>query len=688
MARGRGAVKAGQVLLKTVVAAFFCTALFMRCANLMTPQGGPKDSLPPVVKLMTPENGQRHFTGKRIFIEFDEYVQLKDQAKEFYTSPFMKTKPSLAIRKRGVRIDIKDTLLENQTYALNFGSAVRDNNEGNIIYGLRYVFSTGSAIDSMIMTGYTADAAKADSVGKSFIFFYDAKVDTIPQYDSILLKHQPDAVGRAENNGIFIAQNLKPIPYKIYAVQDNNGNQKYDPGVDKVGFLDSLYNPAEMIPFTMWLDEYRKYPTADPQIYFRMFADAQFKRHNLTGSERPGRHQAILRFSAPFPQIDTLEFDGIPKEDIITEYMTPGHDTISLWFNLPPEMLPDTIKGRLAYMKHDSLNNLIPASQQLKLAWRFIESKDEQKEREKEDKERRKAEENGEEYTPPVKPNPFKFKVDAAAEINPEKNIPIQFDLPLVTVDSTRIELTSITQPDKPVAVKFNFVQDTMNIRKWTLKAKWSQDTKYRLMIPAGTFVNVAGETNDTLKADFSIMQRSKFGALVMDVRGKTPESKYVLQVVNQNGKVEAEIHNASTGKYHVYYIPEGEIRIRIIEDMNGNGKWDTGNLIERRQPERSEFYVGRTGSQFLPMRMNAEAEEVLDMAQIFAPVSIEKIRSDLQKAEDVRVAKWLEEKIKRDAERKKQEQQQGQGGGGLGIGGALGGAKQQIQGTVGGMGM
>lgn len=678
----RRAAKAWNVALRMAVVAFFCTGLFMRCANQLSPQGGPKDSLPPVIKVMTPEMGKRNMTEKRIFIEFDEYIQLKDQSKEFYTSPFMKTKPTLAVKGRGVRIDIKDTLRENQTYALNFGTAVRDNNEGNILYGLRYVFSTGPAIDSMIMTGYAADAMKGDSVSKAFVFFYDALVDSIPQYDSILLKHQPDAIGRAENNGVFIAQNLKPIPYKIYAVEDKNNNQKYDPGVDKVGFMDSLCNPTDMGPFTIWLDQYRKYPTADPQVYFRMFTDGLFRRHNLTATERPGRHQAILRFSAPHPQIDTLRFDSIPADKVIWEYMTPGRDTIALWFNMPPESIPDTIKGRIAYMRHDSINNLVSHGQQLRLAWRHIESREEKRQREKEEKEQLRAEEAGEEYTPPRKPNPFKMKFDASAEINPEKNIPVQFDLPLTRVDTARIELSIITKPENPVPVKFSFERDTMNIRKWTLAANWDSEQKYRMLIPEGIFHDIAGQSNDSLKVDFAILQKEKFATLVVSVKGKTPDSKYVLQVVNQSGKVEKEIPYVSTGKYNLYYIPEGEVRLRVIEDMNGNGKWDTGNLIERRQPERVEFYVGATGSQFIPTRVNWEVDLDLDMARIFAPISIERVRYDLQRAEDARIEKWLEDKEKRDAEKKKQGQQ-GSGGGGLGIGGALGGAKSQMQSTL-----
>jgi hypothetical protein len=675
--------RAHDIVLKVAVAAFFCSGFFVRCANRLSPQGGPKDSLPPVVKAMLPEMGKRNMSDKKVYIEFDEYIQLKDQNKEFYTSPLMKTKPTLAIKGRGVSVDIKDTLAENQTYSLNFGNSVRDNNEGNPLYGLRYVFSTGPAIDSMMMTGYTADAMRADSVGKAFVFFYDAKIDTIGAYDSILLKYKPDAVGRSEGNGIFIAQNLKPIPYKIYAIEDKNNNQMYDPGVDKVGFLDTLCNPAEMGPFTVWLDEYRKYPTADPQVYFRMFTDGQFRRHNLVGTERSGRHQAVLRFSAPFPRIDTLSFDSIPADKVIWEYQTAGHDTISLWFNMPPEALPDTIKGRIAYLKHDSINNLVSSGQDLRLAWRYIESKEELREREKQEKEQAKAQEAGEEYTPPKKPNPFKVTIDVPEELNPDNNIPITFDLPLVKVDTTRISLTTITDSEVPDIIPFRLMRDTMKIRRWTLSADWDAAMKYRLTIPAGVFTDVAGQTNDTLENDFSILQKEKFATLTLTVEGKTPEAKYIVEILDGSSNVERTIEDVSTGRYDIFYIPEGEVSIRVTEDMNGNGKWDTGNLIERRQPERVGFYVGGTGSQSIPTRINWEIEVKLDMNLIFAPITIEKVRYDLQQAEDARIAKWLEEKAKRDAERQKQGANSQGTGGGLGIGGALGGAKQQLQSTM-----
>ena len=153
--------------LRAAVALLFLPAFFSRCASMMTPTGGPRDSLPPVIVAMTPDNFSTNrplLNHEKIYIEFNEFVQLKDQQKEFFTSPAMKKKPTVSIRGRGIVIQLRDTLLPNTTYALNFGSAVRDNNEGNPLYSMRYVFSTGPEIDSMIVSGYTADSYKAVSV--------------------------------------------------------------------------------------------------------------------------------------------------------------------------------------------------------------------------------------------------------------------------------------------------------------------------------------------------------------------------------------------------------------------------------------------------------------------------------------------------------------------------------------------
>ena len=362
-----------QRLATFAVLLFFGGAFLSQCASIGTPTGGPRDTLPPVVVAVTPELNATNFRGDRIYLAFNEYVQLKDQQKEIYTSPAMRKKPTVSLRGRGVSVEIEpDSLDENTTYAIEFGSAVADNNESNPLSGLRYVFSTGPTIDSLVMSGYTEDSEKADSLGRTFVYFFEAdSIETPRDYDSTMFKYKPSKIARSQRNGIFIAQNLKPVRYRVYAYYDSNDNQSYEPSIDKVGFLDSTYNPKDMPSFAIWYDSVRRYPSADPQLYLRMFTDVSFSRQNLQQATRPEQHKVMLHFGAARPQIDSLVIDGIPSDRIIKEPTTVGRDTIALWLNVPSADLPDTLRGSITYLQHDSLRVLHPVTEPLTLSWRL-----------------------------------------------------------------------------------------------------------------------------------------------------------------------------------------------------------------------------------------------------------------------------------------------------------------------------
>ena len=285
-------------LTAAAIIAVVALPLLVQCATIGTPEGGPKDTIPPVVLGVFPKSHTTNFSDKKIEILFDEYIQLKDQQKELYTSPEMKKKPTLLMRGKTLHVEIKDDSLKpNTTYAIEFGATISDNNEGNPLHGYRYVFSTGGEIDSLVMSGYTEDSEKVDSLGRTFIYFFEA--DSLPEivdYDSTMFNFKPHKIARSQKNGIFIAQNLRPVDYRIYAFYDNNDNQLYEPGEDKIGFLDRTYNPAEMEPFYVWYDSIRRYPSADPQLYFRLFVDESFSRQTLKEKLRPDQHKVELYF--------------------------------------------------------------------------------------------------------------------------------------------------------------------------------------------------------------------------------------------------------------------------------------------------------------------------------------------------------------------------------------------------------
>ena len=645
-------------LLRTAVGLLFVSAFLCRCATIGSPTGGPKDSLPPVIVNLTPDNfsTNRPLTGhERIYIEFDEYVQIKDQQKEFFTSPAMKKKPLITLRGRGIVVQLRDTLAPNTTYSLNFSSAIRDNNEGNPLHSMRYVFSTGPKIDSMVFSGYTADSYKADSVSKSYIWFFPVdSVAEVMQYDSTIFNYKPAQIARAETNGIFIAQNLKPIPYRIYAIQDKNDNQMYEPAVDQVGFLDKTYNPAEMPDFAIWYDSLRRYVTAEPQLYFRMFTDVAFRRQLLQDSKRPLQHKAELYFSAAHPRIEQMRFDSIPLEKVIIEPLTQGKDTLALWFDLPAEQLPDTIKGEVIYYKHDTARQWQLDTAKLKLAWRKIESKEEEKAREKEERERRRAEAAGEEYKEPKKENPFKHNLSLSGGINPEKHLWVEFDYPLSQFDSANVQLLRTITDTETERQPVHFVRDTAHLRRYQICADWKEGAAYTLTIPEGALRNVAGEQNDSIVGKYTVADPTKFASLKIRLEGKDPNASYIVQQLNASGQVQQEKFGVTpaSGVVSINYVSPGEIQLRLIEDKNNNGRWDTGNVVERRQPERSELYINEEGESLFVTKANWELEMTLNVDQIFAPVTMESLQRMLDEKEMQRLIRE-EEKRRKEGKKK-----------------------------------
>ena len=668
--------KSCKIVLRAVVLLLFGGAFFSRCANIMTPEGGPKDTLPPVIVKIEPGNFATNFKAKKIYIEFNEFVQIKDQNKEMFTSPAMKKQPLLTTRGKGIVITIRDTLKENTTYAIDLGSAIRDNNESNPLNAMRYVFSTGDKVDSMMCSGYTADSYKADSVSRTFIWFYIAdSLPNTPGYDSTIFNRKPDAIARAQNNGIFIAQNLKPVNYRIYAIGDKNDNQLYEPGTDMVGLLDTIYNPAKMPEFSIWFDSLRMYPSAEPQLYFRMFTDKAFVNQRLVDAQRPEEKKALLYFNADYPRIDSLEFDNIPRDSVFMDPQTNGRDTVALWFNVAK--LPDTIKGKIVYYRHDSLRQLSKTREPLKLAWRLVETKEQEKERERIEKEKAKAKAEGKEYKDPNYKNPFSLKISAGKEVNPERGFDITFGTPAVKFDTTAMQLSIVAEDKTTTPVEMHFVRDTMNMCRWAVKVPWKEKTNYRLYIPKKSVTDIMGYENDSTVMEFATYDPEKFATVSLNVKGGDGRSRYILLLTDSSGKTLQELKDVKSGKYRFNYVNPGDIRLRIIEDKNGNGKWDAGDVIAGLQPERAEGYFNDKGEETFTTKMNWDFEINIDMDKVFVPMTMKNLIKMLDDKESARLQKLYEEWKKKHDENKgkgNNNQHQSVGGGGMGLGGMAGG--------------
>ncbi|MFI5124666.1 MAG: Ig-like domain-containing protein [Chitinophagales bacterium] len=203
------------------------------CANMIPPTGGPRDSLAPVLISAEPDENALHFNSKKIVLTFDEYIDLKNVRQNLIVSPVPKIQPYVDFKLKTLTILIKDTLQPNTTYALNFGKAVVDNHEGNVLRNFTYVFSTGNYIDSMRLSGKVimANTGKPDS---TLIVMLHNKLD-----DSAVVKEKPRYIARLDSSGNYTFDHIKPGTYALYAMKDESGFHTYSSRAQIFAFADS-----------------------------------------------------------------------------------------------------------------------------------------------------------------------------------------------------------------------------------------------------------------------------------------------------------------------------------------------------------------------------------------------------------------------------------------------------------------
>lgn len=203
------------------------------CANMIPPTGGPKDSLPPVLVSAEPDENVLHFNGNKIVLTFDEYIDLKNVRQNLIVSPVPKNQPNVEFKLKTMTIRIKDSLQPNTTYAFNFGRAVMDNHEGNVLKNFTYVFSTGGYIDSLRLSGRVTMASTGKPDSTLIVLLHD-KLD-----DSAVVKEKPRYIARLDSSGNYKFDYLKPGTYALYALKDESGFHTYSSKAQIFAFADS-----------------------------------------------------------------------------------------------------------------------------------------------------------------------------------------------------------------------------------------------------------------------------------------------------------------------------------------------------------------------------------------------------------------------------------------------------------------
>lgn len=501
--------------------------LFFSCATQQAPGGGPKDTIPPRVIHAVPEQFSTNFSSNNIAITFDEYFQVKNPNEQLVVSPPLSFAPEIKIKNKTMFIHLDDTLKKNKTYTFNFGTAISDATENNVLENFQYVFSTGAEVDSEKVFGKVLNSLTLEPEKGVVVMLYDSQNDSLPYLE------KPSYFGKTKEDGTFTIKNIAHGSYKLFALKETNNNYLFDSRDEGIAFSDTLVS------------------SSSDSLTLKLFSETLPQRLLRSSPDEPGK--AVLIFQQP---VESLKYQLLSQDPGVfaLEYSS-SRDTITVWYK---NTSTDTLSLRITSPVLTSGDTLV---MRLISLTRMLENKSEKSRRE--------------------------FKLNIATNLSPAFNlndsIRIYFSHPIANAETEKI----ILYEDSATRINYSLSFTDSLKRKMFIAVSWKENKNYKLEIPPGVFTDTFGLKNDTVQINFHTRSLNEYGSLKINL--KIPENKppLILQLMDDKENVfrQSVLQKDTTLNYE--YLLPAIYRLKIIVDENNNGKWDAGNYLKHIQPER-----------------------------------------------------------------------------------------------------
>ena len=573
----------GRHLPLMLLAAF----LLGSCARMGQPDGGWYDETPPRIMGAAPADKGTNVKNRKISIFFDEFIQIENATEKVVVSPPQLEPPEIVASGKRIRIELLDSLKPNTTYTIDFSDAITDNNEDNPLGNYTYSFSTGDAIDTLEVSGKVLQAKDLEPVKGILVGLYNDLSDTAFTTKPML------RVSRTDGSGRFVIKGVAPGTYRVYALQDADGNYLFNQKSEMLAFSQEKIVPSfkpDVRQDTTWIDSLRiksidrvGYTHFLPDdIVLRAFNEVMTDRYFLKAERRePESFTLFYSYGGEMPQVRGLNFQS---DDAFIIESTEKQDTITYWLKDTALVNQDTLRVELTYHMTDSLGKLVEQIDTLDILSRISHEKrqkDLEREREEWQKKQDRAKKRGEPYDSIMPPKALAIGVKAPSELDPDKNIPFTFNTPLASVDTAAIHLYSKHDTlwyNAPL--EFNHVRG----REYELRGEWRPDIEYSLEIDSAAFVDIYGKVSPPFKQGFKVKSFDDYGTLLLNIPTMT-DTTIVVQLLDAGDKIIKEV-TTNQGVAEFYYVSPSTYYVRMYIDSNRNGEWDTGLYSANRQPE------------------------------------------------------------------------------------------------------
>ena len=584
-------IKANTLFLPFYLLVFL---LLVSCAKMGQPDGGWFDETPPKVIGASPADGAVNVNQKKINIYFDEFIKLDNPSEKVVVSPPQLEQPEIKGAGRRIQISLVDSLKANTTYTIDFSDAISDNNEGNPMGNYTYSFSTGAAIDTMEVSGHVLESENLEPIKGILVGLYADHADSAFRTKPML------RVSRTDSRGRFVIKGVAPGSYRIYALQDQDGDYKFSQKSEKIAFSHDIIVPSckpDVRQDTTWVDSLHiksidqvDYTHFLPDnIVLRAFTEPLTDRFFLK-AERQKANSFTLFFSygdSILPQIKGLNFDA---ENAFLVEASEKKDTITYWLKDTALVNQDTLLMDITYRMTDSTGVLVNKTDSAQEILSKEPYAKRMKEQEKElaawTKKQEKKKKKGEPYDSVMEVKPLDVQLSASSQFDPDQNVIFSFPTPLAKVDTAAIHLYA-----KHDTLWYRAPMEFLPLenRKYELRGEWRPDIEYSLEVDSAAFEDIYGLASKPIKQGFKVNSLDTYGTLLVNITS-LHDLPLIVQLLDAQDKVVKEVKTVN-GVAEFYYLKPQKYYMRLIVDRNNNGKWDTGNYDIDQQAEEVYYY-------------------------------------------------------------------------------------------------
>lgn len=603
------------------------------CASIGNPQGGPRDELPPVFVSSNPAPGARGVSTAphRLNVIFNENIELEDAFNKVVMSPPSKTPPTVRANGRRMTIDLRDSLLDSTTYTIDFGDAIKDLNEGNVLDGFALDFSTGPTIDSLRISGMVLDSRTLEPQ-QGIIVGVHSVLD-----DSALTTLPLERVARTNQWGQFTVRGLAPGQYRVFAINDLNRDYRYDRSED-MAFYDAIVSPtvasisvSDTLYASTGEDSIVSRPGLEylPADVLLMSFNEGYAVQHVKDSKRPDRHLAELFMGTRADSLPHVTLvDGVAEESGLrgTSWErwalmapNPDRDSLTFWLKDSTVITADSLRLAVSYRRPDSTEQLAWHTDTLRFFYRAP----------------RRSKKEIEADTLPPRMDVLSLR--PAGGSSQELNRPFLFDLSELpaSIDSAGVRL-EMMQDTLWIPVAWGPLARPDSIKsllRRSMDMKWEPGTKYRLVADSAAIRSIYGHYNPAQTIEFTTKVPDDYSSLVMRIQGLDGRAAVVELLNSQDEPVYRSTVAAGAAEAHLDFLAPGTYYARLFLDANSNGRWDSGNYARGLQPEETFYYPSK-----IELKKNWDIDQSWDIyaleADVQKPFAIKKNKPKLKRGQ------------------------------------------------------